>query len=75
MNAAIWLGLQQISATFWGQNKPALPTSRTEPGQAIQEEMEGKNMVGGWNEELKPACVIGGSFPNEGVVLLIHREQ
>lgn len=25
MNAAIWFGLEQISAAFWGQNNPALP--------------------------------------------------
>lgn len=25
VNAAIWFGLEQISATFWGQNNPALP--------------------------------------------------
>lgn len=26
VNAAIWFGLEQISAAFWGQNNPALPT-------------------------------------------------
>lgn len=25
VNTAIWFGLQQISAAFWGQNNPALP--------------------------------------------------
>lgn len=25
VNAAIWFGLEQISAAFWGQNNPALP--------------------------------------------------
>lgn len=26
VNAAIWFGLEQISAAFWGQNSPVLPT-------------------------------------------------
>lgn len=47
------------------------------------EEKKKKNIVdivvGGWNEELKLACVIRGCFPSgecgEGVILLIHREQ
>lgn len=25
VNTAIWFGLEQISAAFWGQNNPALP--------------------------------------------------
>lgn len=28
VNAAIWFGLEQISAAFWGQNNPALPICR-----------------------------------------------
>lgn len=87
VNAAIWFGLEQISAAFWGQNNPALPIcggKRTVRSTAKYFRSKKKNEEKsnqGRKREITWwwAAVIRGCFPNgersKGVVLLIHQEQ
>lgn len=47
VNAAIWFGLEQISAEFWGQNNPALPIC------GVGASRSGAKRFQGWRRKIK----------------------